>query len=85
MGVLAVVIDRRSILIVGTGYIIALLFILPEDPFIAPAFSSVAGLGFGLVILGAKWQSARCYILRILPEFPGKSRLPPWESTAAAD
>ena len=85
MGVLAVVIDRRSILIVGTGYIIALLFIFPEDPFTAPAFSSVAGLGFGLVILGAKWQSARCYILRILPEFPGKSRLPPWESTAAAD
>ena len=85
LALLAVVIDRRSFLIVGTGYIFALLFSSPEDPFSADTFSSVAGLGLGLVVLGAKWQSARCWILRVLPGFPGKGRLPPWGSTAAAD
>lgn len=79
MAVLAVVIDRRSFLIVGAGYIIALFFGLPEDPFGASTFALIAGLGFGLVVLGAQWQFARSWMMRILPDFPGKNRLPPWE------
>ena len=79
MAALAVVIDRRSFLIVGAGYIIALFFGLPEDPFGASTFALIAGLGLGLVVLGAQWQFARNWMMRFLPEFPGKNRLPPWK------
>lgn len=80
MAVLAVVIDRRSFLIVGAGYIIALFFGLPEDPFGASTFALIAGLGFGLVVLGAQWQFARSWMLGVFPDFPGINRLPPWKS-----
>ena len=82
--VLAIVIERRSYLIVGAGHIIALLFGLPENPNSVHAFASVSCLGLGFVVLGAQWQSARCWMMRVLPEFPGKYRLPPFGSATAA-
>lgn len=85
MAVLAVVIDRRVFLMAGAGYIIALFFGLPDDPFSAPAFALVTDLGLGLVVLGARWQSARSWMMSVMPEFPGKNRLPPWDSMIAAN
>ena len=37
-------------------------------------------LGFGLVFLGAQWDRLRSALMRGLPEFPGKGRLPPYAS-----
>lgn len=99
--VLALVIDRRSVLIVGTGYIIALILGIPEHSFSggifaflagqggtvkdlpdledAFTFALIAGLGLLIVILGAQWQFVRRLLMRLLPDFPGKKRLPPWD------
>ena len=81
IGILAVVMERRSFLILVAGYIIALFIVLHKDSFSAPAFALVAVLGLGLVVLGSQWQSVRRWMMRVLPHFPGKNRLPPWDSS----
>lgn len=75
MAVFAVVIDRRSFLVSAVGYIVALSMTVIEDQ----AFIAILLLGIGLVLLGAKWEAIRRTLMNILPPFPGKSRLPPWE------
>lgn len=75
MTLTAIVIDRRSFLISGIGYMIALLIAGTEGQY----GLVVLILGIGLVSLGAAWEKARCAILNTLPHFPGKSKLPPWK------
>lgn len=75
MAVFAIAIDRRSFLISGVGYIVALAFTVVEGQ----AFLIIMLLGAVLVLLGAKWENWRGAIMRRLPDFPGKDRLPPWE------
>ena len=101
MTVLALIIDRRSVLIVGTGYIIALIIGFTEHSFGGSIFAFLAGhggtveylpaledaftfaliaaLGLLIAILGAQWQFVRRLLMRLLPDFPGKNRLPPWD------
>ncbi len=74
----AVVIDRRSFLVSGVGYVAALAVIMLRDG-AAPA---IVALGLGLVLLGAQWERLRARLMRALPGFPGKDRLPPWEIAA---
>jgi len=75
MAVFAVIIDRRSFLVSGVGYVVALSISVVEGE---GAFLVILLLGGGLVLLGAKWESLRGAIMRALPTFPGKTRLPPW-------
>lgn len=75
MAIFAIAIDRRSFLISGVGYIVALAFTVIEGQ----AFLIIMLLGAVLVLLGAKWERWRGSIMRTLPEFPGKDRLPPWD------
>lgn len=77
----AVVIDRRSFLMAGAGYAVALSVLVLEDssPFV------ILLLGLALVILGAKWEAIRDRILHALPNFPGKDRLPPWTGPNVKD
>lgn len=75
MAIFAVAIDRRSFLVAGVGYVVALAFTVVEGN----AFLVILALGAGLVALGAKWEVLRRGLMRTLPNFPGKSRLPPWE------
>ncbi|MEM9248285.1 MAG: hypothetical protein AAGB05_06250 [Pseudomonadota bacterium] len=83
LALLAVVIDRRSFLVAGVGYVVALSIGVLEDQ----AMLAILLLGLGLVLLGAFWERMRGGLMRALPAFPGKSRLPPWtlitESTPA--
>jgi hypothetical protein len=44
------------------------------------AFLSILLFGLVLVLLGAKWEEIRRSILNTLPDFPGKTRLPPWDA-----
>lgn len=74
MALFAVVIDRRSFLISGVGYAVALGISVMGD---AAAFG-IFGLGLLLVLLGAYWERLRGAVLRGLPDFPGKDRLPPY-------
>lgn len=75
MALLAVIIDRRSFLVSGVGYIVALSITVIEGN----AFIVILILGAGLVLLGAKWEAMRRALMRVLPGFPGKTRLPPYE------
>ncbi|AHM03468.1 Branched-chain amino acid ABC-type transport system, permease component [Roseibacterium elongatum DSM 19469] len=74
MALFAVVIDRRSFLVSGVGYVVALSITVVEDN----AFFVILLLGAGLVLLGAQWEVLRAALMRTLPAFPGKTRLPPW-------
>ncbi len=85
IAVLALVIDRRSFLTAGIAYIAVL---------IGWAVEGADGAGFGdriamLLILGAFitalgtwWVPLRAGLMRALPDFPGKGRLPPYGGIA---
>ena len=75
MAFFAVVIDRRSFLVAGVGYVVALAVTVAEGQ----AFFIILMLGAGLVLLGAQWEALRRGIMRALPRFPGKDRLPPYD------
>lgn len=77
MAIFAIVIDRRSFLISGIGYIVALTFTVIGDN----EFLVILLLGLGLVLLGAQWERWRRGLMNGLPAFPGKNRLPPWEGS----
>ena len=74
MAIFAVIIDRRSFLVAGVGYIVALAFTVIEGG----TFVIILMLGVGLVLLGAKWDMLRRTLMQALPDFPGKTRLPPY-------
>lgn len=78
MAAFAIVIDRRSFLIAGVGYVIALSAGVLEDQ----AYLAILILGILLVYLGAQWEWLRTKLMAALPNFPGKSRLPPWAPSA---
>ena len=75
MTVVALVIDRRSFLLSGIGYVAALMLIgLGEGSYaLVLIFLGVLILG-----LGAGWVPLRAALMRALPGFPGKDRLPPY-------
>ncbi|MEM9318672.1 MAG: hypothetical protein AAGA70_06665 [Pseudomonadota bacterium] len=79
LAIVAVVIDRRSFLVSGVGYIVAVAVTLLEDQ----VFVAILALGLGLVLLGAKWENLRGWMMTRLPDFPGKTRLPPWSVSSA--
>ena len=80
MALFAIVIDRRSFLVSGVGYVVALSISVVEGE---GAFLVILLLGAGLVLLGAQWERMRGAIMRTLPNFPGKNRLPPWAAKEA--
>lgn len=80
MALFALVIDRRSFLTAGLGYLAWLIWAL--------AYQSGEGLDWPVVLiliggavtaLGAWWVPLRARLMRALPDFPGKDRLPPYE------
>lgn len=77
LAVVAIVIDRRSFLVSGAGYAVWLIYSLFDGSPLIVVF-----LGLGLVLLGAQWERLRSGIMRALPDFPGKTRLPPYGALA---
>ena len=74
IALIAIIIDRRSFLVTGVGYVVALASTLSDAS--GTAFS-VLILGIGLVLLGAFWERIRALIFRVAgPVLPTK-RLPP--------
>jgi hypothetical protein len=71
----AIVIDRRSFLVSGSGYAVWLIFTLFDGSALL-----IVALGLGLVLLGAQWDRLRAFLMSALPDFPGKDRLPPYGS-----
>jgi len=75
LALVALTIDRRSFLVSGAGYGVALAFTLFDDAI----FTTIFALGAGLIWLGAQWERLRRAWLNALPDFPAKRRLPPYE------
>ncbi len=76
---LALIIDRRSFLTTGLGYMVFLTFYTFGRPDVPMTWLTVLLLiGAGMTALGAGWIGLRGRLMRILPDFPGKTRLPPW-------
>lgn len=80
--ILALVIDRRSFLTAGIAYIAVVIAWIAGDSadFGTWAFILII-LGALITAIGTWWVQLRAFIMRILPNFPGKSRLPPYGST----
>jgi hypothetical protein len=74
---LTLVIDRRSFLISAFGYMIALAAAGLGDGQAVVAVIVIA-VSLLLLTLGAFWAGLRRWLMEALPDFPGKSRLPPY-------
>jgi hypothetical protein len=76
---LARVIDRRSFLTAGIAYFAALLgFALEASDQDLSWVGVLLILGLFITVLGAFWTQVRAALMRALPGFPGKHRLPPY-------
>lgn len=77
--VFALIIDRRSFLTAGLGYLAAIIFSLLQQgggDLSVPTLMLVLG---GIVTyLGTFWTNLRVRLMTALPDFPGKTRLPPY-------
>jgi hypothetical protein len=83
IAVLALVIDRRSFLTAALVYIALLIgwVIERQGDGIAWALIVIALGGF-VTALGTWWVPLRSALMRALPDFPGKRRLPPYAEKA---
>ena len=76
---LALIIDRRSFLTAALGYVAIVIFWVVGD---ATEFGNwvviLLVMGGLITAIGTWWVQLRGAILRALPDFPGKARLPPW-------
>jgi len=75
---LALIIDRRSFLTAGIGYLAFLVSLVARQGGDLSWPWVLVVLGLFLTALGAFWIDLRAYLMRVLPEFPGKRRLPPY-------
>lgn len=77
----ALVIDRRSMLTAGVAYIGAVIFWAVTGDGVASAMDwakVLILLGALFTALGTWWVQLRGALMRALPDFPGKDRLPPY-------
>jgi hypothetical protein len=78
---LALVIDRRSFLTAAIAYIaLVIAWVTGEGGGTSWIFVLLILGGF-ITAIGTWWVQLRAKIMAILPNFPGKSRLPPYGST----
>jgi hypothetical protein len=79
--VLALVIDRRSFLTAAIVYIAIVIGWAMGEGDGTNWFWVLILLGGFITAIGTWWVQLRGGLMRILPDFPGKSRLPPYGST----
>jgi hypothetical protein len=78
---LALVIDRRSFLTAAIAYIaIVIGWVMGEGAGTSWIFVLLI-LGAFITAIGTWWVQLRARVMAALPDFPGKSRLPPYGST----
>jgi hypothetical protein len=83
ISLLALVIDRRSFLTAGIVYIalvIAWIIQGGRDGDFGQWVAIILILGAFITALGTWWVPLRAAVMRALPDFPGKSSLPPFAS-----
>ncbi|MGA0539581.1 hypothetical protein [Neotabrizicola sp. VNH66] len=75
---LALIIDRRSFLTAAIGYIAIVITWLLGGEDLDTWVAILILLGAFITAIGTWWVQLRAALLRALPDFPGKRRLPPW-------
>ena len=78
----ALIIDRRSFLTAGLFYFAAVIIWAATASFgdELGGFMVVAIIGGFFTTVGTWWVQIRAALMRTIPDFPGKSRLPPYVS-----
>jgi hypothetical protein len=79
--VLALVIDRRSFLTAAIVYIAIVIGWAMDAQGGTNWIFVLLLLGAFITAIGTWWVQLRAAVMRVLPDFPGKSRLPPYGST----
>lgn len=74
---LALVIDRRSFLTAAIAYIALIISWVIDGNFGSWALTLLI-LGALITAIGTWWVQLRAWLMRVLPDFPGKDRLPPY-------
>lgn len=83
VAVLALVIDRRSFLTAGIAYLGILIgWALSSSDHGLSMSLMLLILGAFLTAMGTWWTDLRAWVMRALPAFPGKDRLPPYARTS---
>lgn len=81
IAILVLVIDRRSFLTAAIVYIaIVIAWLMGEGGGTSWIFVLLL-LGAFITAIGTWWVQLRARVMQMLPDFPGKSRLPPYGST----
>ncbi len=78
---LALVIDRRSFLTAAIVYIAIVIASVMGGADENGWIFILLLLGAFITAIGTWWVQLRAVVMRVLPDFPGKSRLPPYGST----
>ena len=78
---LALVIDRRSFLTAAIAYIAIVIGWFIGEGGGASWIFVLLTLGAFITAIGTWWVQLRAVVMRALPDFPGKSSLPPYGST----
>lgn len=81
---IALIIDRRSMLTAGVAYIAALIYwaVAGDGQASLRDWAKIMIiLGSFFTVLGTWWVQLRAALMRVLPDFPGKDRLPPYSET----
>jgi hypothetical protein len=79
---LALIIDRRSFLTAAIAYIaLVIAWVIGDSGDFGTWTFILIALGGLITAIGTWWVQLRAAVLRALPDFPGKSRLPPYGST----
>jgi hypothetical protein len=79
--ILALVIDRRSFLTAAIVYIALVIGWVMGGGGGTQWISILIVLGAVITAIGTWWVQLRARVMGVLPDFPGKSRLPPYGST----
>lgn len=78
IALLALVIDRRSFLTAAIAYIALVISAVVGEGDGSQWIAILLILGALITGLGTWWVQLRAGLMRALPAFPGKGRLPPW-------
>ncbi len=81
ISLLALVIDRRSFLTAAIAYIALVIAWLTGEGGGTSWIFVLLLLGGFITAIGTWWVQLRAKVMGLLPDFPGKSRLPPYGST----
>ena len=81
LALIALIVDRRALLVAGLGYLGAAMTysISRLSGEVAPAIlMTLLALGLLIIVLGVGWRDVRGALMRHLPDFPFKTKLPPY-------